>query len=162
MCSVFEILCCVGLLVVVCLHCGAVSSATLEVQWGEPWWRLCSNFVFTPDQFRVSVKVFRYAQLAYNVDMCFSGFNISQRRRRKSIIGFQHRITKEESIKWFQSKVTDADCITGTEAYTPLTHCPFSVHLKKINLVSKFWVMLGGGGGGRSLVIQIPESLASR
>merc|ERR1712121_144408 len=32
------------------------------------------------------------------------GFNINQRRRRKSSIGFQHRITKEESMKWFQQK----------------------------------------------------------
>merc|ERR1711879_1032045 len=32
------------------------------------------------------------------------GFNIADKKRRKSSIGFQHRITKEESIKWFQSK----------------------------------------------------------
>merc|ERR1711976_962203 len=32
------------------------------------------------------------------------GFNINQRRRRKSSIGFQHRVTKDESMKWFQSK----------------------------------------------------------
>merc|ERR1711872_1213187 len=31
------------------------------------------------------------------------GFNINQRRRRKSRIGARHRISKEESIKWFQS-----------------------------------------------------------
>merc|ERR1712105_237683 len=31
------------------------------------------------------------------------GFSVAE-RRRKSSIGFQHRITKEESIKWFQSK----------------------------------------------------------
>ena len=93
-----------------------------------------------PDPFRALVKVFRYAQHAYNVDMCFSGFNISQRRRRKSIIGFQHRITKEESIKWFQSKVTDVDCFPGTETYTPLMHCPFLVHFVfLISLVS--WVL---------------------
>merc|ERR1712121_559849 len=32
------------------------------------------------------------------------GFNISQRRRRKSSIGAKHRISKEESMKWFQQK----------------------------------------------------------
>eukprot|EP00745_Piridium_sociabile_P020051 TRINITY_DN305_c0_g1_i1.p1 TRINITY_DN305_c0_g1~~TRINITY_DN305_c0_g1_i1.p1 ORF type:complete len:180 (-),score=47.10 TRINITY_DN305_c0_g1_i1:62-601(-) len=32
------------------------------------------------------------------------GFNISQRRRRKSRIGAPHRISKDESIKWFQGK----------------------------------------------------------
>ena len=102
------------------------------------------------------MKVFRYAQHAYNVDMCFSGFNISQRRRRKSIIGFQHRITKEESIKWFQSKVTYVDCIPGTETYTPLTHCLFSVHFVcLIGLVS--WVLgrRWGGEKGRSLAVQM-------
>merc|ERR1711934_644427 len=32
------------------------------------------------------------------------GFNISQRRRRKSHIGSNHRIAKEECMKWFQQK----------------------------------------------------------
>merc|ERR1711872_972943 len=32
------------------------------------------------------------------------GFNISQRRRRKSSIGAKHRIGKEECMKWFQQK----------------------------------------------------------
>merc|ERR1712170_68870 len=32
------------------------------------------------------------------------GFNVTQKRRRKSSIGFQHRVTKDESMKWFQSK----------------------------------------------------------
>merc|ERR1719229_739756 len=32
------------------------------------------------------------------------GFNINQRRCRKSSIGHKHKITKEESMKWFQSK----------------------------------------------------------
>lgn len=34
------------------------------------------------------------------------GFNISQRRRRKSAIGAKHRITKDECMKWFQQKVS--------------------------------------------------------
>merc|ERR1712154_667320 len=40
----------------------------------------------------------------FYVVLCRPGFNISQRRRRKSCIGFTHRIPKEEAIKWFQSK----------------------------------------------------------
>merc|ERR1712106_1077468 len=32
------------------------------------------------------------------------GFNIAHRRRRKSRVGIQHRITKEDSMKWFQTK----------------------------------------------------------
>merc|ERR1739838_921719 len=32
------------------------------------------------------------------------GFNISQRRRRKSVVGCKHKIPKEESMKWFQQK----------------------------------------------------------
>merc|ERR1712062_302535 len=32
------------------------------------------------------------------------GFNISQRRRRKSHVGIKHKIPKEESMKWFQQK----------------------------------------------------------
>merc|ERR1712133_209560 len=32
------------------------------------------------------------------------GFNISQRRRKKSVIGSNHRIAKEECMKWFQQK----------------------------------------------------------
>merc|ERR1712002_324881 len=32
------------------------------------------------------------------------GFNINQRRRRKSSIGANHRISKDECMKWFQQK----------------------------------------------------------
>merc|ERR1711909_135632 len=32
------------------------------------------------------------------------GFNVAHRRRRKSKIGFQHKVIKEESMKWFQQK----------------------------------------------------------
>merc|ERR1712084_171427 len=30
------------------------------------------------------------------------GYNIAYRRRKKSRVGFQHRITKADSMKWFQ------------------------------------------------------------
>merc|ERR1712042_297668 len=32
------------------------------------------------------------------------GYNVSLRRRRKSKIGIQHKVTKEEAMKWFQQK----------------------------------------------------------
>merc|ERR1712244_130672 len=32
------------------------------------------------------------------------GYNIAYRRRRKSRVGFKHRITKADSMKWFQKK----------------------------------------------------------
>merc|ERR1712098_852233 len=32
------------------------------------------------------------------------GYNINQRRRRKSSIGHKHKITKDECMKWFQQK----------------------------------------------------------
>ena len=34
-----------------------------------------------------------------------TGFNIAYRRQRKSKIGPQHKISKEEAMKWFQQKV---------------------------------------------------------
>jgi large subunit ribosomal protein L11e len=33
-----------------------------------------------------------------------AGFNISSRKRRKATIGAKHRVSKEESMKWFQQK----------------------------------------------------------
>lgn len=32
------------------------------------------------------------------------GYNIAQRRRKRGVIGFQHRLTKEDAMKWFQQK----------------------------------------------------------
>lgn len=43
----------------------------------------------------------------FKIQLCLlKGFNVNQRRKRKSSIGFQHRVTKEESMKWFQQKVS--------------------------------------------------------
>ena len=33
------------------------------------------------------------------------GFNIAERKRKRSRVGYKHLITKEESMKWFQQKV---------------------------------------------------------
>lgn len=32
------------------------------------------------------------------------GFNVAQRRRKRGKIGFSHRLTKEDPMKWFQQK----------------------------------------------------------
>lgn len=34
----------------------------------------------------------------------FSGFNVAHKRRKTGIVGFQHRLTKEDAMKWFQQK----------------------------------------------------------
>lgn len=33
------------------------------------------------------------------------GFNVAYRRRAKSRVGFPHRLTKDDAMKWFQQKV---------------------------------------------------------
>ncbi|CAL1278225.1 unnamed protein product, partial [Larinioides sclopetarius] len=33
------------------------------------------------------------------------GFNVAYRRRRKGVVGSNHRLSKEEAMKWFQQKV---------------------------------------------------------
>lgn len=33
------------------------------------------------------------------------GYRVAYRKRRKSRIGFKHRVTREEAMKWFQQKV---------------------------------------------------------
>merc|ERR1711894_403243 len=43
------------------------------------------------------------------------GHNISKRRRCKSKIGFGHRVTKDESMKWFQQKY-DGVILPGSRA----------------------------------------------
>lgn len=36
--------------------------------------------------------------------LTFSGFNVAHRRRKTGVVGFQHRLTKEDAMKWFQQK----------------------------------------------------------
>ncbi|QHO30989.1 hypothetical protein HN51_021694 [Arachis hypogaea] len=33
-----------------------------------------------------------------------AGYRVGRRRRRKSHVGIQHRVTKEDAMKWFQVK----------------------------------------------------------
>lgn len=32
------------------------------------------------------------------------GYNVAQRRRKRGKIGFPHRLTKDDAMKWFQQK----------------------------------------------------------
>lgn len=34
----------------------------------------------------------------------FSGFNVVHKRRKTGKVGFQHRLGKEDAMKWFQQK----------------------------------------------------------
>lgn len=53
--------------------------------------------------------VFRFA-FFYRAGMDFyvvlerPGYRVSRRRKQLSRVGVQHRVTKEDSIKWFQTK----------------------------------------------------------
>lgn len=37
------------------------------------------------------------------------GFNVAHRRRKVGKVGFGHRLTKEDAMKWFQQKVSWAE-----------------------------------------------------
>lgn len=32
------------------------------------------------------------------------GYNVAHRKRKSGTVGFQHRLTKEDAMKWFQQK----------------------------------------------------------
>jgi len=34
----------------------------------------------------------------------FAGYNVNHRKRKSGTVGFQHRLTKEDAMKWFQQK----------------------------------------------------------
>lgn len=36
--------------------------------------------------------------------MSIPGFNVAHRRRKTGKVGFPHRLTKEDAMKWFQQK----------------------------------------------------------
>ena len=42
----------------------------------------------------------------------FAGFGVSKKKHKRGVVGIQHKITKEESMKWFQQKVR-----SGVRAY---------------------------------------------
>ncbi|XP_014238399.1 60S ribosomal protein L11-like [Trichogramma pretiosum] len=42
--------------------------------------------------------------LDFFVVLCRPGFNVAHRRKKTSKVGFQHKLTKEDAMKWFQAK----------------------------------------------------------
>lgn len=44
------------------------------------------------------------------------GFNVAKRRRAKAHVGAPHKISKEESMKWFQQKVWHKQCFEATDS----------------------------------------------
>ena len=42
----------------------------------------------------------------FYVVMCRRGFRVAERRRKRNTVGINHRISKEETMKWFQQKVS--------------------------------------------------------
>ncbi len=40
----------------------------------------------------------------------YTGFSVAERRRKTGKVGFQHRLKKEDAMKWFQQKVYT--CVT--------------------------------------------------
>ena len=47
------------------------------------------------------------------------GFSVAERKRKQSRIGYKHLISKDESMKWFQQKVTPGN------PYTLMSLCIF-------------------------------------
>lgn len=46
------------------------------------------------------------------------GYRVAHRRRQKNTVGFKHRVTKDESMKWFQQKVSSwGNCTTVTTSF---------------------------------------------
>lgn len=44
-------------------------------------------------------------KIKYLIQIVFStGYNVAHRKRKSGTVGFQHRLTKEDAMKWFQQK----------------------------------------------------------
>ena len=59
------------------------------------------------------------------------GFSVAERKRKQSRIGYKHLISKDESMKWFQQKVTPGN------PYTLTSLCLFFTFLYTLPLVLK-------------------------
>ena len=63
------------------------------------------------------------------------GFNVAERKRKRSRVGYKHLITKEEAMKWFQQKVrllcsyTPSDYYIVFEATTTLSRINLKTQL---------------------------------
>lgn len=57
---------------------------------------------FLEDQVRPMKNFF--FKIFTKIRCIFSGFNVAFRRRKPGKIGSNHRLTKEDAMKWFQQK----------------------------------------------------------
>lgn len=52
-----------------------------------------------------NISIFRVKLLIQNVFLfAFIGYNVAHRKRKSGTVGFPHRLTKEDAMKWFQQK----------------------------------------------------------
>lgn len=58
------------------------------------------------------------------------GFSIADKKRKRGRIGFKHRIRKEESMRWFQQKVSAQILIAARlrVLYGRITLCRATLH----------------------------------
>lgn len=63
---------------------------------------LCSTLIFIQYCFSV-VEIILICCYKF---LLFLGYNVAHRRRKTGKVGFSHRLTKEDAMKWFQQKVS--------------------------------------------------------
>lgn len=51
-------------------------------------------------KFRIGVLI----QINELFSFYISGYNVAHRKRKSGTVGFPHRLTKEDAMKWFQQK----------------------------------------------------------
>lgn len=61
-------------------------------------WRSCEKYSLYAE---VNAKL-----VSLNARISFAGYNVAYRRRKTGKVGFSHRLTKEDAMKWFQQKVS--------------------------------------------------------
>lgn len=69
------------------------------------------------------------------------GFNVAYRRRKQGQVGFQHRLTKEDAMKWFQQKVRLVRRFDNYETYVSLLLFSMTASSSLARQRSKFFVI---------------------
>lgn len=66
------------------------------------------------------------------------GYNIAYRRRKKSRVGFKHRLTKADAQKWFQQKVREKSSFQAQHyfgfvlVFSTHRRCSYSIKFGKV------------------------------
>ena len=71
----------------------------------------------------------------FYIVMCRPGYRVAYRKRRKGKLGPNHRVTKDEAMKWFQQKVGGA-CSHGSKARVHVSSLPPSLSLSLLPSLS--------------------------